>query len=71
MNYLFALGDLAREDEDMICTGDVPGVETRVVRRPDQAGALGTSVQLVVALGVGNQPALELGRNQPETEDFI
>ena len=52
----------------MICAGDVPGVETGVVGGPDHTGPLGTSVQLVVTLSVGNQPASELGRNQPERE---
>ena len=69
--YLFSLWDLAREDEDMICAGDVPGVETWVVRGPHQTGALGTTVQLVVTLSVGYQPALELALNQPEGRDFI
>ena len=61
----------------MICAGDVPGVETGVVGGPDHTGPLGTSVQLVVTLGVGHQPALELrhlaglGLNQPEGGDFI
>ena len=45
----------------MICAGDVPGVETGVVRGPDEAGPLGAPVQLVVALSVGHQATSELG----------
>ena len=52
----------------MICAGDVPGVETRVVGGPHHTGPLGAPVQLVVALSVGHQPSLELGRTQPETD---
>ena len=45
----------------MICAGDVPGVETGVVRGPDEAGPLRAPVQLVVALSVGHQATSELG----------
>ena len=68
--YLFALWDLPGEDEDVICAGDVPGVEPRVVGGPHHAGPLGAPVQLVVTLSVGHQPALELARHQPEAERF-
>ena len=69
--YLSALWDLPGEDEDVICAGDVPGVEPRVVGGPHHAGPLGAPVQLVVTLSVGHQPALELGLEKPGTGDFI